>query len=339
MCNIIELINHLGFIIYQSHPELVRYCKSGVPDWILNLISKYPTAAELARARVQSLSKIPYITLEIATTLIQKAKATVAVCQGKTDAATMETAAKQIIHLDATIDEQKKNMVNRCQLSEIKLLASIPGIGEYSAIGLMAYIISISRFASVKKLAAFFGVHPVFKESGDGKTISRLSKHGHSQPRAILYMTALAGIVHNPVIKKTYERCIQNGMAPLAAIGVCMHKMLRIIYGILVSKKAFDPKIDEVNNNRKVNKKPKHEIALNRRFQILDPAAPVSKRQNKARMKKKGDTEPQMNSVHESGVFGSPNIKNRILNDHKTTNSECGLVPINDILETILQEV
>lgn len=336
-----QLSNQIGFLIYQSHPELVSYCKDGIPDWVLLLVQKYPTAAELARAKVKSFVKIPFVTLERATTLIAKAKNGVAACTSKTDALIIKTAVEQLISIDNAIEEQKKSMIATYQFSEIKLLTSIPGIGEYSAIGLMAFIISICRFTNVKKLVAFFGMHPEFKESGDGKTIPRLSKHGHSQPRAILYMAVLSGLSCNSVIKELYDRCIKNGMVSQAAIGVCMHKLLRIIYGMLVSGKMFDAMVDEMNKKRKISSKPKQKVEQKRRFQPIDPTAPISGRQYKVRQeKRKGVIEPQMNSVHKNGVIDSPNdSKNRIPSAHKTTSTGCGLVHINNILKSILQEV
>lgn len=299
-----QLSNELGFLMYQSHPELVRFCKDGTPKWILHLLEKYPTSVCLARAKASVVAKIPYIALEQATTLIKNAKNNVASCVSKTDEAIMKVATRQLINLNDTIAEQKKLLLKTCSTPEVKLLASIPGIGEYSAIGLMATIIHIERFTNAKKLASFCGLHPVFKESGDGRTVPRMSKRGHSQPRAILYMAVLSGLGYNEVIKKTYERNIAKGMKPKAAIGVCMHKLLRIIYGILTSKKPFDPTIDEGYQNRSIQKKKETNCINKRRMQSYDSTAPISRRQKKNRGAEKGrKSEPQRKSIPECEVI------------------------------------
>jgi hypothetical protein len=336
-----QLSNQLGFLIYQSHPELASFCKQGIPEWVLQLIKKYPTAAELASARVSSVGKIPYVTFEKATNLISNAKSSVASCTTETDAAVMKATVEQIITLDRIIEEHKKMLVANSSMSEIKLLTTIPGIGEYSAVGLMTNIISIKRFANPKKLASFFGIHPVFKESGDGRSVPRMSKRGHSQPRAILYMNVLAGLNCNPVIKKIYERSVRNGMAHQAAIGVCMHKMLRIIYGILVTGKSFDAMVDELNQKRKMVGRPKLMVDKKRRFQLPDPTAPVSGRQHRERTeKKRGKIKPHMNSVHKCGVIDSlSDDKNNISTGHKNTQIKTGLVPIKTILQAVFEEV
>ena len=46
--------------------------------------------------------------------------------------------------------------------------------------GLLLEIGTIERFSSVKKLASFFGLHPVYKQSGDGTFKRRMSKKGTS---------------------------------------------------------------------------------------------------------------------------------------------------------------
>lgn len=299
-----QLSNELGFLMYQSHPDLVRFCKYGVPKWVLYVLEKYPTSACLARAKASVVAKIPGISLEEAATIITDAKNGVASCVSKTDEAIISVAVRQLINLTEAIAEQKKLLLKTCSTPEVKLLASIPGIGEYSAIGVMATIIHIDRFLNPKKLAAFCGINPVFKESGDGRTVSRMSKRGHSQPRAILYMAVLSGLRCNEIIKKTYQRCIDRGMKPKAAIVVCMHKLLRVVYGVLTSKKTFDPTIDERYQKRNVGIKKEIIKDGRRRMQSYDSTAPISKRQKQIREREIAKkSEPQRNSVPVCGVI------------------------------------
>ena len=65
----------------------------------------------------------------------------------------------------------------------------------------------------------------------------------------------------------------------MAAIGVCMHKILRIVYGVLKTGKAFDPEIDRRNREKgyRLERKPRRMKA--RRYQDYDNLAPVSRRQ------------------------------------------------------------
>lgn len=57
----------------------------------------------------------------------------------------------------------------------------------------------------------------------------------------------MSGIRYNEPLKDMYTRCSSKGMKHNQAIGAAMHKLLRIIYGILKTKKAFDAGVDQKN--------------------------------------------------------------------------------------------
>ena len=67
------------------------------------------------------------------------------------------------------------------------------------------------------------------------------------------------------------------------AIGVCMHKLLRVVYGVLKTDTPFDPEIDKKNQKTHIRKRKKYPGKSLRRFQKHDPDAPVSFRKNKKR--------------------------------------------------------
>lgn len=136
----------------------------------------------------------------------------------------------------------------------MQLLKSFTGIATYSAIGLLIEIGSVSRFAGVKQLACYFGVHPVFSQSGDTTGKFRMSKKGRREPRQILFNVARFTIVHNPLIKEIYISHLQKGMSKMAAIGALMHKILRIVFGMLKNNRPFDTEIDRRNRARTAEK-------------------------------------------------------------------------------------
>jgi hypothetical protein len=53
-----QVINELKGMLYSSFPEIQRYCKNGVPIWVLTILKQYPTAEKLAKAKVEKLEKI-----------------------------------------------------------------------------------------------------------------------------------------------------------------------------------------------------------------------------------------------------------------------------------------
>jgi transposase len=279
----VQLLNQLEKVLYRANPELLVYWRKRCPCWMLKVLTLYPTARQLSKADLDKMVQVPYISATKARQLIEKAKTSVASAQDGFTENLIKSLAQEILHKQSLIEQQTDLLISHCHLPEVKLLESIPGIGTFSAIGLFVEIGNIERFTSAKKLASFFGLHPMFKESGDGTWGMRMSKEGRSQPRAILFMSSLVAVQYNPVIQKTFVDNLNKGKCKMDALGVCMHKLLRIIYGILKTHTPFDTEIDR-NNQRKHARKRKG-FASNRlrRFQKQDPDAPVSFRKNKKR--------------------------------------------------------
>jgi len=279
-----QILNQFESLLYNANPELITYCKSGVPTWLLKLLKQYPTAAKLAKARVSSLAKIPYVTADRARDLIGQAKTSVASATDEASGNLIAVMAEQIASMEETIRLQSQQMARQCVIPEVALLKTIPGIGDDSAIGLMLEIQSIKRFSSAKKLASFFGLHPVFKASGDGTSGIHMSKQGRKEPRKILFMVALVSLTANPHIRKIYDEHTAKGMKKMAAIGLCMHKILRIIYGMLKNNQAYDSQVDQKNREGiKARKAPCTAKNANRRYEIFDKQAPISRRQSNKR--------------------------------------------------------
>jgi len=285
-----QLLNQLEALLYVANPDMLKFCKDGVPAWVLKVVAKYPTAAHLARAKASVVAKIPYVSRQRAQELINAAKLSVASATDQITKQLVEDTAKQIMSLNNTIDLQNKRLIANCAIPEVDLLKTFPGIGDSSAIGIILEIQAIERFSSVKKLVSFFGIHPVIKSSGDGSSGFRMSKQGRKEMRRILYLVVITAIRCNPIIQELYNKHQDQGKSKMAAIGVCMHKTLRIIYGMLKNQTAFDPPIDIRNRQRTEDKAPKPVVDKNRRFQDFDPQAPVSRRQNKKRLERE---EPQ----------------------------------------------
>jgi transposase len=300
-----QLLNQLESLLYSANPELLIYCKHGVPKWILELLTHYPIASKLSKAKVSSVARIPYISSVRAKELIDNAKESVVSATDKITGQLIAATAKQILHLKSVIKAQAKVIAQECPAPEVDLLKTFIGINDLSAIGLLLEIQSVERFSSVKKLAAFFGLHPVFKVSGDGATGFRMSKQGRKEPRHILFMVALTAISKNPLIRSIYQEHCQKGMEKMAAIGLCMHKILRIIYGMLKHNKAFNPEIDLKNREKVLQQKKKVLQDKNRRYQDFDSKAPISRRQ---KLKRKEQKQSNSDNNTKSGVIASTPI-------------------------------
>ncbi len=285
----VQTINQLETLLYSANPTLMRFKNDTFPNWLLELILQCPTATLLAQAQPKELAKIPYLNLTRATEIVAEAKQSTASAVDPNTAILITQIASQIKMFDQNVDSQMKLIEAEFQCPEIELLTSFKGIGNVSAIGLLLEIGTIKRFATVKAFSAYFGLHPKFKQSGDKVIGIRMSKQGSPNVRKILFNVAKTAIIHNPLIKELYQNRVDGGMQKMAAIGVCMHKILRIIYGMLKNENKFNATIDKINKERSKSKGEENKqaekvcIEKNRRYQEFDKKAPISKRQTKKR--------------------------------------------------------
>ncbi len=284
----VQLNNQFEKLLYQHFSEILVYCRRGVPVWLLNMLAKYPTAKAVQKAGAAKLSAINSINGEKATAIIGKAKESTQDISSHISHIIIATA-KEILHKTTLIKEEKEYLADlNKDATEVLLVSSIPGVGIDSAVAIVLEIENIERFETAKKMASFFGVHPTYKQSGDGLWGNYMSKKGRREIRAVLYMASLTGIRHNPVLKQMYARFRAKGMKHYQAMGVAMHKLLRIIYGVLKNKTAFNAETDEKNQNKSAEKQQQNEQKLkadNRisklkkhRFQDTTTEAPISRR-------------------------------------------------------------
>lgn len=281
-----QTINQMETILYNANPVLLRFKNGNLPNWLLELIIKCPTAEKLAKANPKTLSRIPYLSLERARELVAEAKNNIASAAGRNAEILVSQIALQIKAFDQNIKVQMRLIEEEMAVPEMELLKSFKCIDTTSAIGLLLEIGSIERFPSVKGFSCYYGLHPKLKQSGDKVAKVRMSKQGSKNMRKILFNIAKGAIVYNPLIKSIYERKVSGGMKKMAAIGVCMHKILRIVYGMLKNNQPFDPSIDKKNTSRS---RPAQEekylnesasIQKSRRYQTYDLTAPISKKQH-----------------------------------------------------------
>lgn len=303
-----QLINELKQVLYSSFPELQRFCKQGIPNWVLELLILYPSPEKLATQKPLKLARIKGITEEKAKSLIEKAKATIASRSNPTYGFLITQMASEVKQKQERVKQLKKYLEDHCNGKEKELLQSFKGIGAYSAAAIMIQIEDIRRFASTKELASYFGIHPLIKMSGDKRMVSRMSKQGRPALRALLYMCAHSAVRSDEHMRSIYARHRANGKNHKQAIGVIMHKMIRMIWGMLTHNKAYDGSVDLANQTKNVQNPVQDEIKETenkRRMQKFDSDAPISRVASKKRKvhvtSQAGNAELIRDLIHEPG--------------------------------------
>jgi len=284
----VQLNNQFEKLLYQHFGEILVYCRHGIPVWLLSMLAKYPTAKAVQKAVPTRLLAIKGISEEKAVAILSKAGESTQEVSAHIAHVIMATA-QEIQHKAGLIKEEKEYLAGLYKdTPETIRISSIPGVGIDSAVIIALEIENIERFETAKKMASFFGVHPTYKQSGDGMWGNYMSKKGRGEIRGILYMTALAAIRYNPLLKELYARFRAKGMKHYQAMGVVMHKLLRIIYGLLKNKTLFNASTDEKNQKESAEKQQQNEqklkginktsIQKKHRFQQTTSEAPISRR-------------------------------------------------------------
>jgi len=125
---------------------------------------------------------------------------------------------------------------------EFDLLTSITGIGDKTAIKLMAELPDVHRFDSVGQVVAYAGLSPQQHSSGTSvHKKSRLTNIGKQTLKTAMYFPALSAIRFNPIVKALAKRLEGRGKDKMVIVGAAMRKLLQLVYGVLKSGMPFDP--------------------------------------------------------------------------------------------------
>ena len=157
-----------------------------------------------------------------------------------------ESIRKVMDQLDAAIADVKgqirRTVDDDPDLSRrARLLDSIPGIGERTIPQLLAYIGDPERFTSAKALIAYASLTPRVRQSGTSLNQNRgTHPMGHQALKRLLYFPAMVAGQHNPLVAAFWQRLSAQNKPGLVIVVACMHKLLRIVYGVLRSGKPFD---------------------------------------------------------------------------------------------------
>ncbi|MCT7376318.1 IS110 family transposase [Chelativorans salis] len=120
----------------------------------------------------------------------------------------------------------------------VKLLKTIPGIGEFFARLIDAEIDDIGRFRSAKKLAAYAGLVPSTYSSG-GKTYhGRLVKQGNKWLRWAFVEAVAPAVATDPQLRAQYEHLKSRGTNK-ARVGIA-RKLLTIAFQILRDQRPYE---------------------------------------------------------------------------------------------------
>lgn len=121
-------------------------------------------------------------------------------------------------------------------------LTTISGISTTLAAVILSEIGDISRFDSPAKLAAFAGVDPTLKQSGDFTgSRAKMSKRGSPYLRRALWLAAFASLRIDPALRAFYDAKRAQGKIHSVAMGHLSRKMASFVFAVLRDNKPYLP--------------------------------------------------------------------------------------------------
>jgi transposase len=153
--------------------------------------------------------------------------------------ATLKALAKQIAELRA---ETVKLITSEPALARrFHLLMTVKGIGQISAISIIAELSVLPVDMTDRQWVAHAGLDPRLFESGTSiHATPRISKRGNRYLRAVLYLPARVASRFDPGASRFAARLKAKGKKPLLIHVAVMRKLLHGIHAMFAADKPYD---------------------------------------------------------------------------------------------------
>ena len=154
--------------------------------------------------------------------------------------AVVEVWLQVVDPMDAAIAEQTKALEQMAREdARARWLQSVPGIGAYSAMVILAEIGEIERFQTKRALASYAGLTPMVRESAGKRKRGSIGHHGSGTLRWILLQVAQVAVRHSPAARAWYLRLKQRKPAQVALIALA-RKLLTAVWALLRHGVCFE---------------------------------------------------------------------------------------------------
>ncbi|MDQ2764638.1 MAG: IS110 family transposase [Pseudomonadota bacterium] len=126
------------------------------------------------------------------------------------------------------------------------LLASVPGVGKVVARTLIAELPEIGTLDR-RQIAALAGLAPWTRQSGQWKGKSFIGG-GRARVRSALFMAAMVGARHNPVLKAFRDKLVAAGKPKIVALVATARKLLTILNAIVRDGQTWEAEHGAASN-------------------------------------------------------------------------------------------
>ena len=243
-----DLKRKITALLDQGFPEFESQFSSIFGKTALAVLRQYPTPEKLSRAQTGKLTEVLQAASNgrfgewKATQLKELARDSFGIpdCEGAYSTLLLMYLGQLQSLQDAAAALEKRIATLFSQFDST--LTSITGIGPVLGAVILSEIRDISCFTSADKLAAYAGLNPKVKQSGDMKSSAvHMSKRGSPYLRRAIWMAGAIAVQFDPMFKTYYEKKSAEGLRYMNIIGHVSKKMTAVIFAVMRDNKIYEP--------------------------------------------------------------------------------------------------
>lgn len=161
----------------------------------------------------------------------------------------------EIDRIDATVADLESVIASYIAVrpsfkDQLDRLMSVPGINLVTGAGILATIGDVTRFADKKKLAAYFGVVPSVRQSGDTSRNGRITKQGRAEARWLLIEAAEALRKVPGPMRALYRRVARRKNHNIAVVAVA-RKLVELVHHLLTREEDYIYKLPRLTQEKR----------------------------------------------------------------------------------------
>lgn len=154
-----------------------------------------------------------------------------------------KSLTETVAFLEKIITNLEDQMLIACKAhyaQSLKLLTSIPCIGDKTAMMLIAITDDFTKFEHYKQLIAYVGFSPRIYESGTSvRGKGHICKMGKSQIRKLLYLCTWTAKRYNKTCREMYDRLHAKGKPERVIKIAIANKLLKQAFAVATSKQKY----------------------------------------------------------------------------------------------------
>jgi transposase len=155
----------------------------------------------------------------------------------------VDTWLREVDHLDVELGAQTRELERMARAdARARFLQTVPGIGPYAAMVILAEVGCVERFGNKRALASYAGLTPVVRESAGKRKRGGITHQGSNTLRWMMLQVAQVSARCSPGARSYYAGLRARKPAQVAKIALA-RKLLTVVWALLRHGACFDEEL------------------------------------------------------------------------------------------------